>query len=130
MRFTPLAGGETDSALLNEEYKAAREIGKLRLGAERLYFRAGLKTWFIPYSQIRRYFRRVMQIPAKLCCGKGNFDIESLVLCGDEGELAQIQLPGTKAAKIVMEQLKTLAPGAIPRAPEKDAAKAPETAEK
>ena len=97
---------------MQEEYRRAREIGTLRLGEKRLYFRTGLKAYCIPYDNIRRYFRRVMQVPAKLCCGKGNFEIENLVICGDGGELAQIQLPGTKAAKIVMECLGELAPNA------------------
>ena len=113
MRFQPLASSVPETARLQEEYGQAREIGKLRLGGERLYFRAGLKTYYIPYGDIRRYFRRVMQVPAKLCCGRGDFEIENLVICGeDDRELAQIQLPGAKAGKIVMEQLKKLAPEA------------------
>ena len=112
MRFSPLESPEEEPAVLRAEYGSAREIGKLRLGGERLYFRAGLKTWYIPYRNIRRYFRRVMQVPAKLCCGKGNFEIENLVLCGEKGELAQIQLPGARAGKAVMEELARLAPDA------------------
>ena len=113
MKFESLASQAADSSLLQEEYKQAREIGKLRLGQRNLYIRAGLKLYYIPYSDIRRYFRRVMQVPAKMCCGKGNFEIENLVICGDGGELAQVQLPGTKAAKIVMECLAELAPNAV-----------------
>ena len=112
MRFEPLTAADRPDGL-REEYGQAREIGKLRLGDERLYFRAGLKTYYIPYVDIRRYFRRVMQVPARMCCGRGNFEIENLVICGeDDRELAQIQLPGAKAGKIVMEQLKKLAPHA------------------
>ena len=112
MKFEALTSQGADSSLLQEEYKQAREIGKLRLGGQHLYFRAGLKTYYLPYADIRRYFRRVMQVPARMCCGKGNFEIENLVICGDRGELAQIQLPGAKAAKAVMECLAELAPEA------------------
>lgn len=113
MKFEPLTLPAEDGTSLREEYRQAREIGALRLGQERLYFRAGLKVHYIPYGDIRRYFRRIMQVPAKLCCGKGNFDIENLVICGEGGELAQIQLPGAKAAKIVMERMAELAPEAF-----------------
>lgn len=113
MRFYPLTDEQTEGAQLEGEYKAAREIGKLRLGELRLYFRAGLKTYYIPYHGIHRMFRRVLAVPAKLCCGKGDFEIEHLVICGEgDRELAQIQLPGTKAAKIVMEELKKRVPEA------------------
>ena len=112
MKFESLASQAADPSLLQEEYKQAREIGKLRLGNRNLFFRVGLKAYHIPYADIRRYFRRVMQVPAKMCCGNGNFEIENLVICGDAGELAQIQLPGAKAAKIVMDCLAELAPDA------------------
>ena len=112
MKFESLTSQAADLSLLPEEYKQAREIGKLRLGQRNLFFRAGLKSYYVPYSDIERYFRRVMQVPAKMCCGKGNFEIENLVICGDGRELAQIQLPGAKAAKIVMECLAELAPNA------------------
>lgn len=112
MKFEALASLTDNPSLLQEEYKQAREIGKLRLGRKHLYFRAGLKLYYMPYTDLKRYFRRVMQVPAKMCCGKGNFEIENLVLCGDSGELAQIQLPGSKAARIVMECLAECAPDA------------------
>ena len=112
MKFQPLTRPGEDAALLREEHRQAREIGTLRLGQENLYFRAGLKVYYIPYGDIRRYFRRVMQVPAKLCCGKGDFEIENLVICGEGGELAQVQLPGAKAARIVMERMAELAPAA------------------
>lgn len=122
MKFEPLTLAVEDRSVLQEEYKQGREIGNLHLGQENLYFRAGLKIYYIPYGDIRRYFRRVMQVPAKLCCGKGEFAIEHLVICGESGELAQIQLPGGKAARIVMECMAELAPhAAVGRAKEASA---------
>lgn len=113
MKFYPLTDTQVDSDQLASEYKAAREIGKIKLGELRLYFKAGLKTYYIPYHDITRLFRRVMEVPAKLCCGKGDFEIEHLVICGPgDKELAQIQLPGTKAARILMDELKQLVPEA------------------
>ena len=113
---------------LTEEYRAAHAVGVFRVGADHLFFRAGLKYYAIPCAAVTRFFRRVQQVPAKMCCGKGNFQIESLVLCGraadgSEAELAQIQLPGVKAAKLLMEELKEKLPdaefGVAPPEPEK-----------
>ena len=126
MKFESLTSPEADTSALQEEYKQAREIGKLRLGQRHLYFRSGLKSYYIPYSDIQRYFRRVMRVPAKMCCGKGDFEIENLVICGEKGELAQIQLPGQKAARIVMECLAELAPNAAVGAAKEPAGGAPQ----
>jgi len=112
MKFHPLTTVVNNNSALESEYKAAREIGALRLGELRLYFRNKRKVYYIPYKDVRRCFRRVMLIPAQMCCGKGDFEIENLVICGEEGELAQIQLPGTRAAKILMAELETLIPEA------------------
>ncbi len=124
MRFYPLTDVQVEESQLNEEYKVAREIGKIRMGELRLYFRAGLKTYYIPYRCIHRLFRRVLAVPAKLCCGKGDFEIENLVICGEnDQELAQVQLPGRKAAQILMEELKNRVPEAeFGRPPEAAAA--------
>lgn len=119
MKFYPLTQTAPAEESLAPEYKTGREIGKIRLGSEHFFFRSGLKTYYIPYGEVKRCFRRVMLIPAKLCCGKGDFEVENLVICDGEKELAQIQLPGTKAAKILMEELKQLMPNAeFTRAPE------------
>lgn len=112
MNYYPLTQTGCDSELLKAEYKAGREIGKLCLGKEVLFFRNGLKTYYIPYTDIKRCFRRVMMIPAKLCCGKGELPVENLVICDAEKEIAQVQLPGTNAARILMEELKQLIPDA------------------
>lgn len=112
MKFYPLASEAEDTSGLASEYRAAREIGRVRLGELRLFLRAGLKTYYIPYRDVRRCFRRVQLVAAKMCCGRGNFEVENLVVCGDTGELIQVQLPGAKAAKILMSELEERIPEA------------------
>ena len=113
MNFQPLVPGEDRREELASEYNAAREIGRVRLGELRLYLRAGFKTYYIPYREIRRCFRRVQLIPAKMCCGRGDLEVENLVVCGEgDTELIQVQLPGTRAAKMLMEELRERVPEA------------------
>ena len=119
MKFNPLTTSEENMESLQTDYKDAQEIGKLRLGAERLYFRSARKIFYIPYTDIHRYFRRVMLVPAKLCCGKGDLAVEHFVICDADSELAQIQLPGSHAAKVLMDRMSELAPDAIVGTPPK-----------
>lgn len=111
MKFYSLTHHTIDNASLEADYKNAREIGIIRLGENSLFFRRRMKKYYIAYSDIERAFRRVMSVPAKLCCGKGEFIIENLVIYAEDKEVAQIQLPGTKAAKILIEEMKKKAPG-------------------
>lgn len=110
MKYFPLTTQTLNENELKIEYKSSREIGVVRLGEKHLYFRKLRKIYYIPYGDIEKCFRRVITVPMKLCCGKGDMGIEHLVICGRDGELAQIELPGTKAARILMEQLKDRIP--------------------
>jgi len=127
MKFNPLTDAVLDADRLETEYKNSREIGVIRLSDSALFFRSGLKTYYVPYGGITRCFRRVMLVPARMCCGRGNLSVENLVVCGGvrgedgsdhEAELAQIQLPGDKAARALMEELKARIPHAAFTKPE------------
>ncbi len=114
MKFHPLASEINDTEALAAEYKAAREIGKVRMGTDRLFCRVGRKVYYIPYADVRRYFRRVQEVNVKMCCCGGELAIENLVICGEnDAELLQVQLPGTKAAKILIDELKEKMPNAV-----------------
>lgn len=113
MKFYSLEQGQNaEKQDMEQDYKEGREIGIIRLGKEHLYFRRLRKVYYIPYADIRRCFRRVMLVPARLCCGRGNLEVENLVICTDKGEAAQIQLPGAKAGKVLLEELKKRLPDA------------------
>ena len=111
MKLYPLAS-ELAPEVAAAGYKEGREIGKIRLGAKALYFRDKLKVYYVPYEDMTRVFRRVLMIPATMCCGKGDFEVENIVICTEKGEVAQIQLPGERAGKILLEELGKRAPHA------------------
>ena len=106
MKFYPLAAGNANDAVLKTEY----DLGHVRLGTETLFFKEKRKIYYIAYGEITRCFRRVMLVQTKMCCGKGNLEVENVVICGESGELAQIQLPGERAGKILLEEIVHLAP--------------------
>lgn len=123
LKFIALTERQEEAAVLSEDYKGAREIGVVKLGSRHLFFRKGLKHYVIPFADITGYFRRVLLVQASICCGKGDLPIENLVVCSKAGEIAQIQLPGEKAAKALMEELKILLPGVDCKGPAKKAEK-------
>lgn len=119
MKFYPLREVCDDPSLLEEDYRSAREIGVIRTGKEFLFFRVRLRQYYMPYAGITRCFRRVLLVPASMCCGRGDLQIENLVVCSGKEELAVIQLPGTRAARELMKELKSRMPDADFSLPEK-----------
>ena len=117
MIFCPLTSTVSDKKSLRTEYKTARKIGVIRLGETCFFFRRGVKIYYLLYKEIVRYFRRVMLIPTGT--KRGDMKLETLVLCDNKGELAQIQIPGSNAAKELMDEMKIKAPHADSTCPEK-----------
>lgn len=98
--------------VLAGEYKSGREIGCATLGETCLFFKVKRKVSYIPYTDITRAFRRVQLVGMKMCCGKGDLEVENIVICGEgDQELAMIQLPGARAGKIMLEELEARIPG-------------------
>ena len=103
---------EVPADVLSAEYKAGREIGPITLGETCLFFKVKRKVSYVPYADITRAFRRVQLVGMKMCCGKGDLEVENLVICGAEDkELAMIQLPGARAGVIMLEELEKRVPG-------------------
>lgn len=112
--MTPVKGTVIDKETLKAEKAAGKTIGIITLGKTVFFFRRGMKMYYIPNSEVHRAFRRVMDVEMKVCCGKGSMPVEYLVICdSEERELAQIQLPGTKAAHALMDEIKERMPDTI-----------------
>lgn len=112
MKYVPLKTEAPDLKSLAGEYRESREIGVVRLGGGHLFFRRFRKVYYIAYDEIARCFRRVVAVTTKLCCGKGELQIEYLVICDEQRELAVVQLPGTRAAETLMEEMISRTPNA------------------
>lgn len=110
MKFYSVTSEHNNAAALQAEYASGRVIGNVHLGAEFLFFKEKRKVYYIPYADMTRCFRRVLLVQTKMCCGKGNLEVENLVVCSEKGEAAQIQLPGERAGKILLEEIVKIAP--------------------
>ena len=108
MIFCPLKGNVRERKALRAEYKDAKTVGVIRLGETTFFFRRGIKIFYVAYEDIAKCFRRVMLITAS--SDKGNMKLETLVIADDEKELAQIQVPGTDAAKQLIEEMRVKMP--------------------
>ena len=103
------------SQLLLSHAAVGKDCADITAGyGDRLFCRVLRKVYYIPYGDVRRYFRRVQEVNVKMCCCGGELAIENLVICGEnDTELLQVQLPGTKAAKILIDELKEKMPNAV-----------------
>ena len=89
-----------------DEYKNGRGYGSVTIGSDHLFIKKGLKAYCIAYTDADRIFRRVRRVNAQMCCDNGELELEYLVVSADGKELIEAELPGKKAARMLMDELK------------------------
>lgn len=120
MKFHPIEEAIEDTKFLAQDYKAAREIGLIKLGTDCVFFKKAFKVFYIKYSNLARAYRRVMLVPAKMCCANGDLPVEYFVLHNSKDEeIAQISMPGAKAGVILLNELKEKSPNTVFMCPAK-----------
>lgn len=115
MKFIPLVPTEASSEALKTEYRSKedKEVANVKLGTDHLFFKTGFRTYFIAYGDVHRFFRRVVMVAAKIGCCSGEMPVDYVVLCDKEDrELIQMQMPGERAAKGLLDELKVRLPHA------------------
>ncbi len=118
MKFTDLlSGSRVGSDELRDSYKNGHSYGVAVIGSRYLFVRKGFTVYYIAYEDAERIFRRVRRVQAMMCCDNGELEIEYLVVMADGRELIEIQLPGTKAARMLMDELKATVSGVELAAP-------------
>ena len=115
MKFRPVLPSDTavDDAVLAAEYASAEDFTPARVGTDHFFFRSGLRMYYLPLSAVRRLFRRVEIVNARVaCCGNG-LPMESVVLQGDnELELVQVRMENERISKALLAALEKACPEA------------------
>lgn len=90
IKLTALDKTPISDAALSADFRAAEKYGRFWVGREGLYYRDGLKKYYVPMDAIDHAFTRVREVNTHCCCGKYNMYTYSLVLRSGEKELAEI----------------------------------------
>ena len=70
---------------LDAQFAGADTYSKVRLGEKVLFWKSGLRWYYMELDRVQRIFRRVEPVYGKLCCGGKSFIIEWLVLILHDG---------------------------------------------
>ncbi len=100
MKFKPeLSTAVLERQLLDRDFSAAWEAGRVRLGESCLFFPKFSGTTYLPYSQIVNAYLRQEEVNANLCCGRANFDQFFLMVRGTDGQLRRGQVLSKEKGK-------------------------------
>ncbi|MCR5735756.1 MAG: hypothetical protein K6G22_14205 [Lachnospiraceae bacterium] len=126
MKFHSLTKeNSADKEVLRSQFDAGHQIGIICVAKDYLFVKKGFKTYYIAYKDTDRIFRRVRSYTVNMCCEQGDLTFEYLIISRDEKELIEAQLPGEKAARMLLEEIKEAYPEGVfaapPRKEEKEA---------
>ncbi len=120
MRFYSLRSGELNkTAELQPQFDAGHQIGAVCVGADYLFLKKGLRTYYVRYDETDRIYRRVRTVTANVCCEGGEFRFDYLVIDVGGRERMEIQLPGQKAAQMLLGEIREAFPSGVFEAPER-----------
>ena len=123
MRFYSLTKQDkTAPEELKAQFRSGHQVGVVCVGQDYLFVRKRLKTYFVSYTDAERIFRRVQTVHVNMCCEQGDLQFDYLVVMLDGKEVLEAQLPGAKAAKLLMEELKETRPDCDFTAPKREEA--------
>ena len=98
----------------NIDIDNSTKIEKSNLGAKAIYYYENGKQCGVPYSCIKRIFKRIETINTRLSCCRVNFDAHSIVLCDEnETEIAEIKYKDQREADYVYKFILSKVPEVI-----------------
>lgn len=97
---------------LDADFVAAAAYSKVKPGRTAVFWKSGLRWYYVPMEQVQRIFRRVETVNGKMCCGAQTFVIEWLVLILHDGTEVVMHIGDDvqEKAKALLQALKDAHP--------------------
>lgn len=106
MKFKPeIPDAVLPEEVLGRDFSCARNIGKLQLGEDCLYFRKFSGATYLPYGQILRAWLRQEEVKARMCCATANFDQFYVVMDCTDGRQRRGQAVDKAAGKAALAHI-------------------------
>ena len=110
MRIKLEAPAGVSEEALAAEFRAARDLGKVRIGESGVFFTRLSGTAFLPWEAVERVWLRQEEVNARLCCGTANFDQFYLMVLGTDGRERKGQVLSKELGREALDRIGRLAP--------------------
>ena len=102
--------GTVDSVEVAEDFAAAEQFDKVKVGKLGVYFKEGFRTKYLSYQDFDRVFIRINEVDGKLCCGKSTFQYFRLVFVRNGKVFVVVISEDEKAMDDALARIKELCP--------------------
>ena len=77
---------------MDEDFNGAVSYGRLKLGADTIFWELGFRWYAVPISRVRRVYRRVEDTLTQIGCRPGVVGLQKLILILDDGGGLELQI--------------------------------------
>ena len=113
MKYKPEFPTALTEQELEVDLRQARNVGKIKLGEQVLFFSRFAGGTYMPYSEVVHAYLRQEEVTAKMCCGRANFDQFYLMLMGSDGKLRKHQVADMARGRLALEHIAQRNPGCL-----------------
>lgn len=105
MKFKAESSAVLSPAALEQDFQTARDIGKVRLGRQHLYFVKFSGTGYLPYTAAARAWLRQEEVNAGMCCGRINLDQFFLMVQDTDGKVHKAEVLSKELGKWALSHI-------------------------
>lgn len=110
MKFKP----ETSTAVLQEDleeqYRQAIDLGKLRAGESCLFYPKLGYVGCLPYDDLEQIYLRKEQVVARLCCGTADLSPIFVMAVGRDGKTRKTEIRSKEMGQTLLDYVARRAP--------------------
>lgn len=110
MKFKLETGGALPQVDLEEEYRQAVDLGRVRAGESCLFYPKFSYVGCLPYGQLRQLYLRKEQVIARLCCGTADMSPIFLMAVGNDGQTRKTEIRSREMGQALLDHVAEHAP--------------------
>ena len=110
MKFKSESGGTLPQGDLEEQYRRAEDLGKIRAGERCLFYPKFTYVGCLPYEELSQLYLRKEEVVARLCCGTADLSPVFVMAVGNDGEIRKTQIRDQQSGQALLDYVAKQAP--------------------
>ena len=110
MKFKPESAAGLPQTDLELQYQKAVDLGKIRAGADCLFYPKFSYVGCLPYEDVAQVYLRKEQVIARLCCGTADLSPVFVMVVGKDGQVYKTEIRDQDSGKAFLEYVSMAAP--------------------
>lgn len=110
MKFKSETGNSLPQGDLEEQYRQAVDLGKVRAGEHCLFYPKFSYVGCLPYEELRQVYLRKEEVVTRLCCGTADLSPIFVMVVGTDGQTRKTEIRNKEMGQALLDHVAKCAP--------------------